>query len=257
MRVPRPLGSCHQCWTSPSRNCRPAARSRCSRTRSGRAERQGHHVLELVAEPEGAARLVVAGARPQPAAHVLIEQPAVHQQVEGVVRRADLDRVEDVVPAPVARLRGRPPRPPRDRAGSTSSRACSASRPCPRRNTRRRVSPGASVDGDVQRRAGIEPRAEAAGELPAAQGRRPRERAVAAEERRAVARGRAQRLAGVREGHAPRELLVVGVPGQDRAGRGVELGHDVRCPGPARGGPSDPLVVREDAQATRRRRSRW
>ena len=62
-------------------------------------ERQRHHVLELVAEAERSARLVVAGARPHAAAQVLVEQPAVHQQVERVVRSAHLDGVERPVPA--------------------------------------------------------------------------------------------------------------------------------------------------------------
>ena len=81
------------------------AQQMCSRARSGRAKRQRHHVLQLIAEAERAARLVVAGARPQPAAHVLIEQPAVHQHVERIVRRAHLDRARAVpsqTPAPRA-----------------------------------------------------------------------------------------------------------------------------------------------------------
>ena len=65
MRRPRPLGSCHQCCTSPSTNWRPAARSRCSRARSGRASDERHHVLELIAEAERAARLVVAARAPR------------------------------------------------------------------------------------------------------------------------------------------------------------------------------------------------
>ena len=35
-RRPWPPGSCHQCWTSPSWNCRAAARRTCARVRSGR-----------------------------------------------------------------------------------------------------------------------------------------------------------------------------------------------------------------------------
>ena len=128
----------------------------------------------------------------------------------------------------------------------TRSRTSSTSFPWPRRNTRRRVSPGCERHGDVQRRAGIEPRPEAARQRLTPKSRRLRERAVAAEERRAVAGRRAQRLARVGEGDAPRELLVVGVPGQDRAGRGVELGHDVACPGP-------PAAARAPTRCRRRR----
>jgi len=61
-------------------------------------QREGHDVLQLVAEPERAARLVVRRSCPQPAAHVLIEKPPVHQEVEGVVRRTHLNCVERRIP---------------------------------------------------------------------------------------------------------------------------------------------------------------
>ena len=161
MRRPRPLGSCHQCCTSPSTNCRPAARSRCSRARSGRANRQRHHVLQLIAEAEGAARLVVAGARPEPAADVLIEQPAVHQHVERIVRRADLDRRRASRPRTrcTVRERGRRQRR-RVRDARSAARAWSRSVPWPSRNTSRRRLARLQHDAHVQRGAGIEPRAE-------------------------------------------------------------------------------------------------
>jgi len=43
-------------------------------------------------------RLVVRRSCPQPAAHVLIERPPVHQEVEGVVRRTHLKCVERRIP---------------------------------------------------------------------------------------------------------------------------------------------------------------
>ena len=165
MRVPRPLGSCHQCCTSPSTNWRPAARSRCSRVRSGRAMQQRHHVLELVAEAEGAARLVVAGARPQPAAQVLVEQPAVHHQVEGVVGRAHLHRVEDVGPRPATHRVAAPPRRP---PGWPCRATQLARRRCVLALAEQEHEPPRLARGErerhLQRRAGIEPGAEAAGE---------------------------------------------------------------------------------------------
>ena len=61
-------------------------------------QQQRHHVLQLIAKAEGAARLVVARARPQTAADVLIEEPPVDQHVKRIVRRPDLDRLERPVP---------------------------------------------------------------------------------------------------------------------------------------------------------------
>ena len=68
VRMPRPAGGCHQCCTSPSRNWRPAARRIWARASSGRRVDQRHHVLELVAEPVRAARLVERRAPPDAAA---------------------------------------------------------------------------------------------------------------------------------------------------------------------------------------------
>jgi len=48
----------------------------------GPRQHQRHHVLQLIAKAEGAARLVVARARPETAAHVLIDEPPVDQHVK-------------------------------------------------------------------------------------------------------------------------------------------------------------------------------
>ena len=90
VRTPRPDGGCHQCCTSPSTNCRAAARRSCSRARSRRAHGERHHVLELIAEAVRAARLVERRARPDAARERLVEQPAVEQQVERPVGRLHL-----------------------------------------------------------------------------------------------------------------------------------------------------------------------
>ncbi len=56
-------------------------------------------VLELVAEAEGTARLVESGAPPEPAADVLVEEPAVHHHVERGRRRLHLHGRERLPPA--------------------------------------------------------------------------------------------------------------------------------------------------------------
>ena len=69
----------------------------------GPRQRQRQHVLQLIAKPEGAAGLVVAAARPQPAGHRLIEQPSVHQEIERVIGRADLDGLQNRLPRALRR----------------------------------------------------------------------------------------------------------------------------------------------------------
>src|SRR5207245_855009 len=65
---------------------------------------EGHRILELIPEAEGTPRLIEAGPRPEPAAQVLVQEPAVHEKVEGVVRAAHLDGLQDVGPEPLHRL---------------------------------------------------------------------------------------------------------------------------------------------------------
>ena len=72
----------------------------------GPCEAERHHVLELVAEAVRAAGLEEARPPPEPRADRLVEEPAVHDQVERVVRRFDLHRAEDRVPVPLDLLLG-------------------------------------------------------------------------------------------------------------------------------------------------------
>src|SRR5512139_1737491 len=57
-----------------------------------------HNVLQLVAETEGAPRLVVSGAGPKTARERLIQKPAVGQEVDGLVGCFHLDCAESMVP---------------------------------------------------------------------------------------------------------------------------------------------------------------
>ena len=59
---------------------------------------QGEDVLDLVPESVRPARLVVARARPEAARDILVEEPPVDEEVEGVVRRRDANGPERLVP---------------------------------------------------------------------------------------------------------------------------------------------------------------
>ena len=77
---------CHHCSTSPSRNCWRGVQQDLpsGEVRADREQRQ--HVLQLVAEAEGAAALVRPAAAPEPRGQQLVGQPVVDQPVE---RRLD------------------------------------------------------------------------------------------------------------------------------------------------------------------------
>jgi hypothetical protein len=111
----------------------------------------------------------------------LIEQPAVHQQVEGIVWRTDLDRVKDVIPRLMDRrerlLRGiRATVPPHERTDLVHAFPLSQEEhetPC---------FPRCEGDDDVERGARVEAGAEAAGQRLTMERRRLRQGAVAAQE---------------------------------------------------------------------------
>src|SRR4051812_2545609 len=64
----------------------------------GGRDDERHHVLKLVAEPEGAAGLVETAPRPETARQRLVEKPTIQHHVHRFVGRADLDCSKRVVP---------------------------------------------------------------------------------------------------------------------------------------------------------------
>ena len=65
-------------------------------TRLGVDER--HYVLQLVAETEGAARLVVSGSSPKTTYKSLVQEPAIGQHIEGLIGSFNLNCAKRVVP---------------------------------------------------------------------------------------------------------------------------------------------------------------
>ena len=126
-------------------------------------ERQRHHVLQLVAEAECAARLVVARPGPEAAAQVLIHQPSVHQQIKGIVGRPDPDHIERAIPGRLDLLE-------RGEGGIDASMTCHELLdvvpviPFPQQEDDAAAFPGLQHQPDVKRRARVEGRAELAGE---------------------------------------------------------------------------------------------
>ena len=62
------------------------------------------HVLQLIAKPEGASRLVGGASRPEAAREGLVQKPAVGQKVHGRIGCFHMDRAErmrPVLPYPI------------------------------------------------------------------------------------------------------------------------------------------------------------
>ena len=179
----------------------------------GRGMDQRSDVLELIAEAEGPAGLVVAGPSPEPARQHLVEQPTVEHQVERRIRRAHGDGAEQGVPVllevtPRRLDRGALAVPGEEVQGLVSPGGL----PEHEMHVRRR--PGGQIEVDLQRGAGIEAGPYGAGKPdPSHRGRRcvtP----VAAQELRPVGRQAVELLARRHEGDAVREVLVPWIPGE-------------------------------------------
>ena len=109
-------------------------------------EHERQHVLELVAKAIRTARLGVAGARPDTARQILVEEPPVNQEVEGVVGCGDAHGAQRVVPEFLHR----------DEFGVGSFRAVLAREPPHKPAGFGRVPPLPEEEHDAPRRAGLE-----------------------------------------------------------------------------------------------------
>ena len=210
---------------------------------------QGHHVLELIAEADRAAGLVVAGAAPQARTHRLVQQPPVDDQVERVVGRVHGDRTQDAIPLlgdlAQAILDGLRRSAPLDERSHVVGRHRFAQQEYDASGLGRR-----QRDLRVQRRARIESGAHAVRQDFEGDARGRIDRSVAAEELRAVTGIRPHGFAAPRKPDASRVVHVPRIARDDGAGAGVDRGDDRQ--GPARARRTEvPLVVREQAQPPR------
>ena len=142
-----------------------------------------------------------------------MQEPAVHQEIEGVVGSPDLDRAQEAVPGsldfPERRQgsRGRAVRANQPQSVSAILALAQEEDHLARLPVRER-------DGDVKRGAGIVPRADGVGQTDAAERRRARKGAVPPQELHPVPGPRCER-ARVGKGDPP-ERLVIGILGEER-----------------------------------------
>ena len=212
---------------------------RPGQVRPGRRQRQA--VLELVAEPVGAAGLVQGGPRPDPAGQRLVEQPAVEQDVHRAIGRPDLDVGHQVVPARPHRAQGR--RVVGRSQAPDQLRGRARSFGLAQQDDHLRAPAVRQLEARLQRGAGIQAGPHGPPQpVPAAEPGGPIQGAVASQELRAVGRPGGLAPAEIEECHPARELRVPGVPGQDGTGGRVDGGHDVGR-GYGTHGSEDPLRV--------------
>ena len=191
-----------------------------------RGVRKRHRVLQLVAESERAARLVVPAPAPEPATDHLVQQPAVGERVQRLVRRLDLERAEQAPPLLPHRTERRVRRAglaerAHERAGFVRvGRGAEAEDDLPRL-------PVLELERDLDRGAGIHQRAHATRQMHALERRGPRQVAVAADELEAIPGQRALGLVHVEERDPLAELGVEGIAREQGAAARIELGDHV------------------------------
>ena len=185
---------------------------------------EGHHVLQLIAETERAPRLVVSASRPQTARQSLIQEPAIGQDIDGLVGCFHMHGAERVLPVLPHGFERAACDAPDSRKRRTRLLASSASRPTPSLKTISRSCPAASSNGTWIAAQG----SKAAPTLPES-----RERFIAAGVRSVPLRPRNSvrspltvRTASSTSKKAirPRELRVVWIPREQRAARGIDFG---------------------------------
>ena len=189
---------------------------------------QCHRVLQLVAEAEGAARLVIAAARPQAARQGLVQKPAVSQHVERLVGCLHLDRAQGVVPVMPDRFE----RPPRGVGAAetmhhpvgiiAARRACQAE---PEDDLA--LLPVSQIESHLDRCARIQTAAQLAGQMGARHRRRILQAAVAADEFGAIAGGGPVQVVHVEEGDPIGKLGVIRVARVERAAVRIDFGAHV------------------------------
>ena len=188
---------------------------------------QRHHVLQLVAEPVGAAGLIKPRPAPEPAAQGLIQQPAVRHHIHGRIGRVHVHRAERPIPIFPDAFEG-------DAAGVGAPKALDQILHVrrvatdPEAETRFPFLPIRQIEGDLHRAARIQPRADFAGKARAFQRRRLRQASVPAEELLSIPGERARRVVDIDERDALGEFGVVIVARQQRAGLEVHFGLDVQ-----------------------------
>ena len=185
---------------------------------------QGEDVLQLISEPERAARLIRSRPCPDPAAQRLVGQPAVDDEIEGIIRRAHADGAEHVVPGPSGRSERLRRRGKRLVTRDQFARL-------------RHVAPLAKHEGDLpgfvrrefnddlECRARVQTRAASTGQPRTQERRRPGKRPIASDELRTVSGMRLQRFGRTQKGHATREVGVVRIARDDRLSVRRELGR--------------------------------
>src|SRR6185436_17678474 len=185
-----------------------------------------HRILQLIAEAEGASRLIVSAPRPETACERLIHQPAVCQYVERLVRGLHMHRAKCVPPIlpdhfERAARRSRPTKAAHQVSGIFDVP------PNPEPENDLALLPTGQLEWHMDCAAGIEPSPHFARQPHPGHRSRTTKRAIAPNKLRPVATDGPRRLVHVKEGSPAGEFRMIGISCEKGAALGVQFGHDM------------------------------
>ncbi len=190
-------------------------------------DRESHPVLQLVAEPPGASRLVKGRAGPDAATQRLVEKPPVEHQIHRSVGSSHLKCREGVLPL-APHLPERDVRALRPVTGDELPRGLGVAALSEQEDDLLAL-PGSQATPDLEHGAGIQTGSRAAREdRSARQARRRLESSVSSEKLGPIGRPAGLSTPDVGERDATGVLFVPRVAREESSGLGIELGHDER-----------------------------
>src|SRR3972149_11942252 len=187
-----------------------------------------HHVLQLVPETESAPRLVVSAAGPETAHYSLVQEPAIGQEMYGLVGCLHLHCAKRVIPVLPYRFervtrRSRTPETTHQFAGVIGIPPCSE----PEDNLA--LLPVGQIEWNLDSGAWIQSRSCLAGETQPMHRCRISKCAIAPDELSPVAADGPGHFIHIEEGNPAGKLRIVSVPGKERTAVGINFGDYMHC----------------------------
>jgi hypothetical protein len=179
-----------------------------------------HHVLQLIAETEGPARLVGSAPRPETARYGLVQEPSVDQHIERGVRCFHLHGAQCVIPV-LPHLIESPARRSRSPEAIRQVAGVIVAPSYAEREDDLTLFPVRYLEGHMDRGAGIQSGPHLARKPRPPHGGRTPKRAVAPNEFLPVAGNGSSRIVHVEKSHPVGKFRIVGVPREECSAVGV------------------------------------
>jgi hypothetical protein len=185
-----------------------------------------HYILQLVAETEGAPRLVVSVPGPKTARYSLVQEPAVGQDIDGLVGCFHIHCAESMIPI-LPDLFERATRCSRSPEATHQGACVIGVSPYAEPEDYLTLLPVGQLEWDLDSGAGIQSSSDLAGKPRSGHRSRTPKRAVAPKELSPVAAYSSGRIVHIEERDPIGELRIVRIPREERSATRVNFGDYV------------------------------